>query len=265
MYAAPSTTVTSRFDASASSRAGCRTVPGGSLPPHALRRSSFVTIPAEVGPITTRTVRREAHGLSSAMPTSRTLSTTTCSAHDASCTKAAPSPTRGVSIASTVSTARSLGPGSSARHGAPRHGRGTLGRSMKARHSFPSGQTSASRLKALLGCLEAKKGSAVADAWLAKVRIARTDLADETRRLPLVRAAFRPEGLSRDRPGWPRERRRAPHRPREPRRVGPRAPRNEGAPKKRSRASSPARAITAGRPGGRPSRRRRATGGGASS
>ena len=57
---------------------------------------------------------------------------------------------------------------------------------MKARHSFPSGQTSASRLKALLGCLEARKGAAVADAWLAKIRIARTDLADETRRLPLV-------------------------------------------------------------------------------
>lgn len=57
---------------------------------------------------------------------------------------------------------------------------------MKARHSFPSGQTSAARLKALLGCLEAKKGTAVADAWLAKIRIARNDLADETRRLPLI-------------------------------------------------------------------------------
>ena len=57
---------------------------------------------------------------------------------------------------------------------------------MKAPNSFPSGQTAASRLKALLGCLEAKKGTVVADAWLAKIRIARTDLADETRRLPLV-------------------------------------------------------------------------------
>ena len=57
---------------------------------------------------------------------------------------------------------------------------------MKARHSFPSGQTSASRLKALLACLEAEKGSAAAEAWLAKVRLTRTDLDDETKLLPLV-------------------------------------------------------------------------------
>ena len=57
---------------------------------------------------------------------------------------------------------------------------------MKARHSFPPGQTSAARLKALLACLESRKGAAVADAWLAKLRLARTDVEDETRRLPLV-------------------------------------------------------------------------------
>ncbi len=57
---------------------------------------------------------------------------------------------------------------------------------MKARHSFPAGQTSASRLKALLSCLEEKKGAAAAEAWLTKVRLARMDLDDETRLLPLV-------------------------------------------------------------------------------
>lgn len=57
---------------------------------------------------------------------------------------------------------------------------------MKARHSFPPGQTSASRLKALLACLEAEKGSAAADEWLKKLRLARTDVEDETRLLPLV-------------------------------------------------------------------------------
>ena len=57
---------------------------------------------------------------------------------------------------------------------------------MKARHSYPSGQTSASRVKALLACLEANKGATTAETWLAKVRLARTDLEDETRLLPLV-------------------------------------------------------------------------------
>lgn len=57
---------------------------------------------------------------------------------------------------------------------------------MKARHSFPPGQTSAARLKALLACLESRKGAAVADAWLTKIRLARADVEDETRRLPLV-------------------------------------------------------------------------------
>lgn len=57
---------------------------------------------------------------------------------------------------------------------------------VKARHSYPSGQTSASRLKALLSCLEAEKGSAAAEAWLAKSRLTRGDLEDETRLLPLA-------------------------------------------------------------------------------
>ncbi len=57
---------------------------------------------------------------------------------------------------------------------------------MKARHTYPSGQTSAARLKALLACVEAEKGKSVADAWLTKLRLARSDLEDETRQLPIV-------------------------------------------------------------------------------
>lgn len=57
---------------------------------------------------------------------------------------------------------------------------------MKVRHTYPTGQTSASKIKALLLCLQAKKGAKAADAWLGKLRLARTDLDDETRLLPLV-------------------------------------------------------------------------------
>jgi serine/threonine-protein kinase len=56
---------------------------------------------------------------------------------------------------------------------------------LKVRHTFPTGQTSASKIKALLLCLEAAKGAAAVDAWLASVRLARADLDDETRLLPL--------------------------------------------------------------------------------
>lgn len=56
---------------------------------------------------------------------------------------------------------------------------------MKVRHTFPTGQTSASKIKALLLCLEAKKGARAADAWLAALRLDRADLDDETRLLPL--------------------------------------------------------------------------------
>jgi eukaryotic-like serine/threonine-protein kinase len=63
-------------------------------------------------------------------------------------------------------------------------------------------------LKALLACLEAEKGAATADAWLAKVRLARGDLEDETRLLPLsaLHAAIvafdvvLPDGLDRTAP-----------------------------------------------------------------
>jgi serine/threonine-protein kinase len=41
-------------------------------------------------------------------------------------------------------------------------------------------------LKALLACLEAKKGTAAAEAWLTNLRLARGDLEDETRQLPLL-------------------------------------------------------------------------------
>ena len=79
---------------------------------------------------------------------------------------------------------------------------------MKARHTYPAGHTSASRLKALLACLEDEKGHAAAEAWLAKVRLARGDLEDETRLLPLAAlhsalvafVAELPDGLERTAP-----------------------------------------------------------------
>lgn len=63
-------------------------------------------------------------------------------------------------------------------------------------------------MKALLACLEATQGTQAADAWLAKIRIARGDLEDETRLLPLVAlhaavVAFEkvlPDGLERTAP-----------------------------------------------------------------
>jgi len=54
------------------------------------------------------------------------------------------------------------------------------------RRTFPSGQCTASKLKALSKELEAQKGKAVADAWLAELGVAREDLEDETRQLPLT-------------------------------------------------------------------------------
>lgn len=79
---------------------------------------------------------------------------------------------------------------------------------MKVRHTFPTGQTSASKIKALLLCLDAKKGAKAGDAWLATVRLARADLEDETRLLPLgaLHTALKaflvelPESLSEVRP-----------------------------------------------------------------
>jgi serine/threonine-protein kinase len=56
---------------------------------------------------------------------------------------------------------------------------------VKVRHTFPTGQTSASKIKALLLCLDAKRGAKAGDAWLAQIRLARADLEDETRLLPL--------------------------------------------------------------------------------
>ena len=56
---------------------------------------------------------------------------------------------------------------------------------MTVRHTFPAGQTSASKIKALLLCLEDKKGTKAVQAWLDKLRLARADLDDETRLLPL--------------------------------------------------------------------------------
>jgi serine/threonine-protein kinase len=57
---------------------------------------------------------------------------------------------------------------------------------VQVRHTYPTGQASASKLKALLLCLEEKKGAAAADTWLAARRLTRADLEDETRLLPLA-------------------------------------------------------------------------------
>jgi serine/threonine-protein kinase len=57
---------------------------------------------------------------------------------------------------------------------------------VQVRHTYPTGQTSASKIKALLLCLEAKRGAKAADAWLTRsARLTRADLDDETRLLPL--------------------------------------------------------------------------------
>ncbi|HVH44467.1 MAG TPA: serine/threonine-protein kinase [Labilithrix sp.] len=72
---------------------------------------------------------------------------------------------------------------------------------VKARHTYPSGQTRASRLKALLSCLDAEKGTVAADAWLAKLRLARGDLDDETRLLPLVALHSALAAFSKQLPG----------------------------------------------------------------
>ena len=71
---------------------------------------------------------------------------------------------------------------------------------MKVRHTYPSGQTSASKIKALLLCLEEKKGKKAADAWLAKLRLTRTDLDDETRLLPLSALRDAVKAFSEDLP-----------------------------------------------------------------
>ncbi len=57
---------------------------------------------------------------------------------------------------------------------------------VKVRQTFPTGQTSASKIKALLACLDAKSGAQAGDAWLGKLRLGRVDLEDETRLLPLA-------------------------------------------------------------------------------
>ncbi len=56
---------------------------------------------------------------------------------------------------------------------------------MKGRHAYPAGQTSAAKIKALLSFVEARKGHAAAESWLSELRLARADLEDETRLLPL--------------------------------------------------------------------------------
>jgi serine/threonine-protein kinase len=54
------------------------------------------------------------------------------------------------------------------------------------RRSFPAGQTTASKVKALLKHLDATKGTATGDGWLRELNVARADLADETRMIPLT-------------------------------------------------------------------------------
>ncbi len=53
------------------------------------------------------------------------------------------------------------------------------------RRTFPAGQCTASKLKGLLKELEAQKGASAAGAWLEALGVARADLEDETRHLPL--------------------------------------------------------------------------------
>ncbi len=53
------------------------------------------------------------------------------------------------------------------------------------KRGFPRGQTTASRLKALFSRLEAERGRADAEAWLAAVRVRPEEIEDETRLLPL--------------------------------------------------------------------------------
>ncbi len=55
-----------------------------------------------------------------------------------------------------------------------------------SRRSFPGGQTSASKVKALLTYLEAEKGAEAGDAFLRTLHMMRADLEDETRALPLT-------------------------------------------------------------------------------
>ncbi|MBL8611310.1 MAG: protein kinase, partial [Myxococcales bacterium] len=54
------------------------------------------------------------------------------------------------------------------------------------RRTFPNGQATASKLKALVLHLERAEGAAAADAWLASLKIERGDIEDETRLLPLA-------------------------------------------------------------------------------
>jgi serine/threonine-protein kinase len=72
---------------------------------------------------------------------------------------------------------------------------------VKGRHAYPAGQTSASKIKALLSYVEAREGTKAADAWLAEVRLARADLDDETRLLPLGALRASLEAFERGRHG----------------------------------------------------------------
>jgi serine/threonine-protein kinase len=55
------------------------------------------------------------------------------------------------------------------------------------RSYFPAGQTIAAKLKWLALTLDAKKGKAATDEWLEKLGVARDDLDDETRPMPLAK------------------------------------------------------------------------------
>lgn len=64
---------------------------------------------------------------------------------------------------------------------------------VKVRQTFPAGQTSASKIKALLVCFESKRGGPAVEAWLSSLHLKREDVEDETRLLPLgaLHAALR--------------------------------------------------------------------------
>ena len=57
------------------------------------------------------------------------------------------------------------------------------------KRGFPRGKTTASRLKVLFACYEARKGRAAAEEWLARSHVRPEELEDETRLLPLMALA----------------------------------------------------------------------------
>jgi serine/threonine-protein kinase len=71
---------------------------------------------------------------------------------------------------------------------------------LAVRHAYPSGQSSASKIKALYLCLEAMRGEKAALAWLDASRLAKVDIEDETRLFPLGALRLALETFSKELP-----------------------------------------------------------------